>query len=399
MRVTHVITRLVVGGAQENTVSSVLGLAKIPGVRCDLVSGPTHGPEGSLENAFASKPDQLRICPPLVRPISPSRDFAAYRELKALFRHEKPDIVHTHSGKAGIVGRLAARHAGVPVVIHTIHGPSFGPFQGRLANTVFTAAERWAGRATGHFVVVADAMRDQYLAAGIGRRDDYTCIRSGFNLQPFLEATNDPALRAKLGLKPEDFVIGKIARLFELKGHDDLFAIAPELIHRVPNAKFLFVGDGIWRGRFEQMAKDLGLSDHFVFTGLVPPSDVAKHVGVMDVLAHLSRREGLPRAIPQALAAGRPVVAFDCDGAREVCLHGKTGILLAPGDLRGLTESLAGLAEDPGLRRRLGEAGRALVREQFTVEAMVVGLHRLYEKLLPKRCGGNPKTEGQSPKE
>ncbi len=387
MRVTHVITRLVVGGAQENTVSSVLGLAAIPGVDCDLISGPTNGPEGSLENAFASKPDHLRICQPLVRPISPLRDFAAYRELKSLFRREKPDIVHTHSGKAGIVGRLAARHADVPVVIHTIHGPSFGSFQGRIANTVFTAAERLAGRATDHFVVVADAMRDQYLGAGIGRREDYTCIRSGFDLQPFLAAANDPALRAKLGLKPEDFVIGKIARFFELKGHEDLFAIAPELIRRVPNAKFLFVGDGIWRERFERMAKDLGLADHFIFTGLVPPADVAQYVGVMDVLAHLSRREGLPRAIPQALAAGKPVVAFDCDGAREVCLDGRTGYLLQAGDLPGLTDRLIRLANDPDLRTRLGEEGRKLVRSQFSVEAMVQGLHSLYLRLSPPASG------------
>ncbi len=385
MRVTHVITRLVVGGAQENTVSSVLGLATIPGVQCDLVSGPTTGPEGSLESVFAAKPDLLRICHPLVRPVSPWRDFQAYRELKSIFRREKPDIVHTHSGKAGIVGRLAARHAGVPVVIHTIHGPSFGNFQGRLANLVFTAAERRAGRATDHFVVVAEAMRDQYLAAGIGRASEYTCIRSGFDLQPFLTANNDPTLRAKLGLRPEDFVIGKIARLFDLKGHDDLFAIAPELVRRVPHAKLLFVGDGAWRGRFERMAKELGLADHFVFAGLVPPSEVSRYVGVMDALVHLSRREGLPRAIPQALAAGKPVVAFDCDGAREVCLDAKTGFLLAPGDLAGLTDRLARLAADPSLRRTLGEAGRELVRAQFSTEAMVLGLHRLYEKLLAKR--------------
>ena len=381
MRVTHVITRLVVGGAQENTVSSVLGLSAIPGVDCDLVSGPTTGPEGSLESAFARQPSLLRICRPLVRQICPLRDFKAYRELKTLFRREKPDIVHTHSGKAGIVGRLAARHAGVPVVIHTIHGPSFGQFQGGLANFIFTNAERIAGRATDHFVVVAEAMRDQYLAAGIGRPGDYTCVRSGFDLQPFLSSMNNPTLRAQLGLKPDDFVIGKIARLFELKGHDDLFAIAPDLIRRVPNAKFLFVGDGVWRGRFEQMAKDLKLKDHFIFTGLVPPSDVAQYVGVMDVLVHLSRREGLPRAIPQALAAGKPVVAFDCDGAREVCRDAQTGFLLEPGDLVGLTDRLIRLANDPALRTRLGQAGRELVQNQFSVEAMVQGLHSLYLRL------------------
>ncbi len=385
MRVTHVITRLVVGGAQENTVSSVLGLASISGVHCDLISGPTTGPEGSLESAFANKPSLLRICQPLVRQISPWLDFQAYRALKAVFRRDRPDIVHTHSGKAGIVGRLAARHAGVPFVVHTIHGPSFGPFQGRLPNTVFTAAERLAGRSTDHFVVVANAMRDQYLAAGIGRREDYTCIRSGFDLQPFLTATNEPALRAKLGLKPDDFVVGKIARLFELKGHEDLFAIAPDLIRRIPKARFLFVGDGVWRGRFEQTARDLGLRDHFVFTGLVPPTEVARYVGVMDALAHLSRREGLPRAIPQALATGKPVVAFDCDGAREVCIDGTTGILLAPGDLGGLTGSLVRLAEDPALRHRLGETGRELVRKEFTIGAMVHGLHGLYQKLLLPR--------------
>lgn len=387
MRVTHVITRLVVGGAQENTVSSVLGLAAIPGVHCDLISGPTSGPEGTLEGAFAKHPSLLRICQPLVRQIAPWLDFKAYRELKSTFRRDKPDIVHTHSGKAGIVGRLAARHAGVPVVIHTIHGPSFGPFQGRLANFVFTKAERIAGRATDHFIVVAEAMRDQYLAAGIGRPQDYTCVRSGFDLQPFLESTNAPSLRLKLGLKPDDFVIGKIARLFDLKGHDDLFAIAPDLIRRVPKAKFLFVGDGIWRGRFEHMAKDLGLSAHFIFTGLVPPADVAKYVGVMDVLAHLSRREGLPRAIPQALAAGKPVVAFDCDGAREVCLDGRTGFLLRPGDLVGLTGRLIRLANDSDLRTRLGEAGRELVRSQFSVETMVQGLHRLYLRLAFPAAG------------
>lgn len=381
MRVTHVITRLVVGGAQENTVSSVLGLAAIPGIACDLIYGPTTGPEGSLENAFTKEPSPLRICRPLVRQVSPLLDFKAYRELKGIFRRERPDIVHTHSGKAGIVGRLAARHAGVPVVIHTIHGPSFGPFQGRLANFVFTRAERIASRATDHFVVVADAMRDQYLAAGIGRRENYTCVRSGFDLQPFLDSTNDPALRAKLGLKPDDFVIGKIARLFELKGHDDLFAIAPDLIRRVPQAKFLFVGDGIWRGRFEQMARDLGLAEHFIFTGLVRPTDVAQYVGIMDALAHLSRREGLPRAIPQALAAGKPVVAFDCDGAREVCLDARTGFLLKPGDLTGLTDRLVRLANDSALRKQLGESGRDLVRSQFSVEAMVQGLHSLYLRL------------------
>jgi len=318
MRVTHVITRLVVGGAQENTIATVLGLRKRPGWEVDLISGPTHGPEGSLESSFAEHPGALTILPELVRPVHPWRDWRALQKLTRLFRECRPDIVHTHSGKAGVLGRLAAARADVPVIIHTIHGPSFGAFQGAWANRVFLAAERRAARVTTHFVTVADAMRDQYLAAGLGTPAQYTRVFSGFELEPFLAAKNDLQLRARLGLQPEDIVVGKIARLFKLKGHDDLLAVAPELVRACPRLKFLLVGDGEWRGRLEAEVRAAGLERHFVFTGLVPPTEVPALVGVMNLLVHLSLREGLPRALPQALAAGNPVVAYDCDGAREV---------------------------------------------------------------------------------
>src|SRR6185503_2060933 len=145
---------------------------------------------------------------------------------------------------------------------------------------------------TTHFVAVADAMIEQYLAAGIGSREQYTRIFSGFDLKPYLSATNDARLRARWGIAPGDVVVGKIARLFKLKGHDDLFAVAPELTRRVPHLKFLLVGDGEWRGRFEQQARDLGLAKHFIFTGLVAPAEIPKLIGIMDLLVHLSLREG-----------------------------------------------------------------------------------------------------------
>src|SRR6516165_5115983 len=163
MRVIHVITRLIVGGAQENTVTSVLGLRKKPDLEVSLISGPTEGPEGSLESLFSSCPSALRILPELVRPVRLWKDRKALKRLTALFRAEAPDLVHTHSGKAGVIGRLAAARAGVPLIIHTIHGPTFGSFQGTAANILFRAAERRAGRVTNHFVVVADAMKEQYL--------------------------------------------------------------------------------------------------------------------------------------------------------------------------------------------------------------------------------------------
>lgn len=395
MKVTHVITRLVVGGAQENTLATVRRLREKPGVTVHLISGPTTGPEGSLEaearSIFSPPPakqdtsldrGQFVILPPLVRPIHPLNDLRALWKLTGLFRAQQPDIVHTHSGKAGILGRLAARRAGVPIVVHTIHGPSFGRFQNPVSNFVFRAAEKIAARATTHFIVVAEAMKQQYLAAGIGRPEQYTKIFSGFALEPFLNARNDLELRHKLGLAPDDFVVGVIARLFKLKGHDDLFAVAPEVVRQNPRVKFLLVGDGEWRGRLAKLAQELGVEKHFIFAGLIPPAAVHQYVGVMDALVHLSRREGLPRALPQALAADKPVIACDCDGAREVCFEGETGFLVQPGDLTGLTNRLLQLAGDPALCAKFGRSGSAFVREHFAVEKMVEAIYHLYQQLL-----------------
>lgn len=394
MRVTHVITRLIVGGAQENTVASVLEAQDRPGWEVDLVSGPTTGPEGSLEPLFAARPGLLHIVPELVRPVRPGLDFRALGQLRELFLRTRPAIVHTHSGKAGVVGRWAAHRAGVPLVIHTIHGPSFGRWQGAAGNLLFRTAERFAARFTSHFITVADAMRDQYLAAGIGTPESYTRVLSGFPIEPFLQARNDPAVRERLGIGADDFVVGKIARLTELKGHDDLFAAAPEIIRAEPKTKFLLVGGGPWEERFRGRARQMGLEKQFVFAGLVPPREVPALVGVMDMLVHLSVREGLPRALPQAMAAGKPVVAVACDGAGEVCLPGRTGFLLNPGDQPGLVRAVAELAADRGLRERLGRAGQALVREEFPVRRMVDNIFTVYEREMKKRGMSPPGAPG-----
>jgi glycosyltransferase involved in cell wall biosynthesis len=380
VRVSHVITRLILGGAQENTLSSVLGLQQRPGFEVRLISGPTTGSEGSLESV-ARDAGVLTVVPELIRAVRPWTDWMAYRALTRLFRADRPDVVHTHSGKAGILGRLAAHKARVPMIIHSIHGPSFGPFQGHAANAVFSAAERHAGRVTDHFVVVADAMKRQYLAAGIGREEQYTRIFSGFNLQPFVKAVREPELGRRLGIDPGDFVVGKIARLFELKGHDDLFDAAPELIRCVPNIRFLLVGDGPWRARLEERARLTGHPGRFVFAGLVPPGEVCRYVAWMDTLVHLSSREGLPRALPQALANRKPVVAFDCDGAGEVCRTGETGFLIPRGDRHGLVKAVTALANDPTLRRRLGVAGQSWVTERFTIQRLVEDQVQLYARL------------------
>ncbi len=384
MRITHIITRLIVGGAQENTVASVLGLRQKAGLEVDLISGPTTGPEGSMEAAFADCPSVLTVEPELVRPVHPWKDWRALRNLTRLLRNRRSDIVHTHSGKAGILGRLAARRANVPVIIHHIHGPSFGPFQGAVANRLFTAAERYAGKVTTHFVCSANAMTRLYLSAGIGTPEMYTRVFSGFDVKPFLAAHNDPQLRAQLGISSDAFVIGKIARLAPLKGHEDLFAATKALLPRCPSAHLLVIGGGELRAQLERRTKEIGLESKVTFTGVVPPTEVARYVGIMDCLAHLSSREALSRALPQALAAAKPVVAYDFDGADEICFEGDTGFLVRSGDVATVTKRLQQLANDAALRERLGRRGQEFVKENFPVDHMVDTLHALYLRLASK---------------
>jgi glycosyltransferase involved in cell wall biosynthesis len=385
LKITHIITRLVVGGAQENTLATINGLRTKPGIEVKLISGPTIGPEGSLENDAAKIPGLLQIVPELVRLVHPLKDFIALRKLEKILREQKPDIVHTHSGKAGILGRLAAKRAGVPVIIHHIHGPSFGNFQGAPANFIFTAAEKHAAKVTDHFFCSADAMTKLYLAAGIGKPEMFTRIFSGFNLEPFLNSTNDLALRKKLGLDENHFVIGKIGRIFKLKGHADLLAAFAKILPQIPHARLLFVGDGALRGEIEKQIRALGLDGKVIFTGLVSPGEVARHVGIMDCLAHLSYREALSRALPQALAAGKPVVAYDFDGSDEICLENETGFLIRTGDIETAARKLLQLANDPALRKKFGERGRQFVKENFSVEKMVDDQYNVYLKLAAER--------------
>jgi glycosyltransferase involved in cell wall biosynthesis len=384
MRICHVITRLIVGGAQENTVSTCIGLRKL-GHEVDLVTGPQTGPEGSLHDQAKAAGVPIRVVNELRRAPNPWLDVRAGGVLRRLFLEKRYEVVHTHSGKAGLIGRVAAKAAQVPVIVHTIHGPSFYRYQNPIGNWAFRWAEEVAGACTTQFVSVADAMTEQYLAAGIGTADRYVTIHSGMDVDAFLRARRDDAFRESLGISEGDRVVGTIARLSRLKGHEFLFEAAPRIVAVVPNVKFLLVGDGAYRERFEWLVASLGLRSHFVFAGLVPPPEIPRYVSSMDVLVHLSLREGLPRALPQALACGKPVVAFDVDGAREVCLHGETGLLVRVGEVNALADGVIRLLQDATLADRMGARGRELVKEQFTEERMVQQLDELYRRLWAAR--------------
>jgi glycosyltransferase involved in cell wall biosynthesis len=382
MRIVHVITRLIIGGAQENTLLTVEGLQHDHDDDVTLITGPALGPEGDLFDRATKRGLKVELLPELVRPIRPFVDLRAYWRLRAAFRRLKPDVVHTHSSKAGIVGRAAAWHQRVPAIVHTIHGMPFGPFETPLKNQLYIALERWAARRCHAIVSVCDAMTTQALAAGVGRPDQFLTVYSGMDTEAFLKPSRPrDAVRRELGLADGEIAFATVSRLFELKGHDDIIAVAPAVLAANPRVRFVWIGDGILRNRFLRDLERLGIRDSFIFTGLVAPERIPELLNAVDAVVHPSLREGLARVLPQALLVARPVISYDIDGAREVVLP-ETGILLKPRDLDGLRQAILRLASDPAAGAAMGAFGRRRFANQFRHQTMTQQLRLLYERLL-----------------
>ncbi|MBV8782102.1 MAG: glycosyltransferase family 4 protein [Phycisphaerae bacterium] len=388
MRIVHVITRLIIGGAQENTLLSCEG-QHAAGHEVTLLTGPAIGPEGTLLDRARAGGYRVEIIDSMRRSIHPIRDVITYQYLKKRIRELQPDVVHTHSSKAGIIGRWAAHAvksgAKRPCIVHTIHGLAFTASTSPVVNGVYRRLEKWTAPITDKIICVADSMRDQSLAAHIGRPDQYVTVYSGINTVPFLNPpTPRDETRCRLRLSASDAAVGTIARLFELKGHDDLLAIAPDLCARFPDLRFLWVGDGILRESFERQIAVMNLTDRFIFAGLVPPDEVPSLITAMDIVVHPSRREGLARALPQASLCGKPVVTYNIDGAIEAVHDGVTGIIVPPFDRAQLSNALARLLENPTLRREMGEAGQEFVRQRFDAQVMVDALEKVYRSAIPQ---------------
>lgn len=390
-RILHISTRLILGGSQENTILSCEGQVGL-GHEVHLAYGPIYGPEGSMLDRVR---DFGRIVthevPHLIRPVRPIADVLAYSELKALIDRIEPDVVHTHSSKAGILGRLAGWNAKCkPAVVHTIHGPPFLPGK-VVSNAIYTVAERLAARRCDAIASVADAMTRQFLERGIGTPSLYTTVRSGVDIEPYLAShpTRDE-VRERFGIEPHAFVVGTVARLAEDKGHDDLLDALGEDLKANEHWRFLWVGDGYLRQQLERRIAQMGLDGRVVFTGLVPPAEVPGMLRAMDVLAHPSYREGLPRTVTQALLAGVCPVAYDCDGTPEICRHKQTGWLIPTGDRTALGEAVGYLAGRPDERLALAAAGREVAGREFSAAAMVAGLEHVYEQALSARDQRRP---------
>lgn len=382
----HIITRMSVGGAQENTLLSVEGLDRLPEFDVTLASGVDDGVEGDLL-VRARQSTDLVVVRELARSVNPLSDIVALVKLYRLARNGRFHIVHTHASKAGVLGRLAAGAARTPIVVHTLHSLVFHDYQPWWLNRLLRLVKRALVPLTHHYISVSRIIAEKAVEAGIGRSADYSTVYSGMELDWFLQADQDgTAVRREFGIAPDALVVGKIARLFDLKGHDELFDAAPAVVARFPDVRFLLVGDGLLQDHLRRRAEALGIERNIVFAGLVERERIPEMLSAMDVLVHTSLREGIARVLPQALAMGKPCVSFALDGAPEVVIPGETGELVDAGDAAGLAAALCRLLADPELRARLGDGGRRLVDPMYRAETMVADIAEIYHRLLVQRA-------------
>ncbi len=393
--VCHVITRMILGGAQENTFLTVRGLHEDSDFQVDLVTGPALGPEGELLEEARGFGVNPVLVPPLRRAIRPWLELKSFRRLYRLFRSSSYDIVHTHSSKAGILGRWAARLAGVPWIVHTVHGLPFHRYQPPWKRSFYRSLERAAGGVTHVIYTVCDRMAEKASRAGVRPMGGFETVYSGMELKPFLQvppvdSEEAHELKREWGFSSDTFVIGKIARLFRLKGHRYCLRAFRAVSETHPEARLLLVGDGVLREDLERQALKLGIRDRVTFAGLIPYRRIPEALGAMDALVHASLREGLARVIPQAQAAGRPVVSYNIDGAPEAISHGESGLLVPPKSVSGLAGSMRRVIEDDALRNRIIDRGREWVHPRFDWRHMVQRLKRSYRHLLSTGSARDP---------
>lgn len=385
MHVAHVITRLIIGGAQQNTLLTCEDQHRDFGDEVTLITGPAHGPEGSLIERAQAAGFRVIVLDSMRRSIHPWRDWRSCRELLAVLKDLKPDIVHTHSSKAGIVGRFAAAKLKLPVV-HTIHGAAFHFGQHPLLFRLYRWLEKRAAPWCDHFISVCDALTDQYVEAGVASRECFTTVYSGMDVEPFLEPPRPrTVVREELGLTEEHVAVAKVARLFNLKGHEYLVEAAAPVVIRHPNVRFVLIGDGLLRESLQRQIDDAGLNGYFIFTGLVEPAQIPELINACDVVAHTSVWEGLARVLPQGMIAGKPVVSYDVDGAREVVIPDVTGFLLPRESIEPLSEAIGMLVQSAELRDRLGAEGRRRFTDRFRHQTMTREIREVYQRVLERR--------------
>lgn len=390
MKIVHIITRLILGGAQENTLITCKLLAD-RGHDVTLITGPALGPEGHLFDRALKAGFKTIVIDKMRRAIIPPYDLVTYFQLKGLLKKLRPDIVHTHSAKAGILGRYVGYslkgsfdETERPYVVHTIHGLAFHPYLSKRKNDFYIAIENAAAKRTDAFISVADTMTEKALAVGMGTDDMFTTAYSAIEEEGYLTPPSPSQVadfRRRYGISDQATVLVTIARLAELKGHAYIIESAKRLAEKHPDCVWLFVGDGELASDIKSDIQMSGLQYRFKFTGLIDPSKIPLAIHSSDILVHCSLREGLARALPQAMLCGKPVVSFDIDGAKEV-VNSDTGFLIPAEDVASLTDACRRLIEDPSLRKTLGSNAKAFVANKFAPATMVDTIESVYNKLM-----------------
>ncbi|MBI5239829.1 MAG: glycosyltransferase family 4 protein [Elusimicrobia bacterium] len=370
IKVVHIVTRLDLGGAQQNTLHTVrtLDAQRFEAV---LLCGP-----GGVLDAEAS-PRRVFV-ESLVREISPWRDLRAFLELRRLLLKEKPAVVHTHSSKAGILGRLAAWAAGVPVIVHTFHGFGFHEGQGLAVRWLYVLAERLAAAVSTALVFVSRENQRYAKGYGVGKPERYELIRSGVTLSDFPARCDAAEKKRSLGLEASARLVLSVGNFKPQKNPEDFLAAARLVARARPDAAFVFVGDGPLRGKLEAEAGEL--KPRFVMPGW--RRDVAELLAAADVFVLTSLWEGLPRALVEAMKSGVVPVCYATDGVKDLVRSGENGILVPQRDAAALAQRVKDLLGDEALRRRLGAAAAASIGPEFDIDGMVRRQEELYLRLL-----------------
>lgn len=380
LRVLHVITMLELGGAQRNTLDTVRLLP-----RGEFTLGLAYGPGGELD-AEARELDQVAVypVPSLVRQVRPRQDVAALFALRRVMRAFRPHIVHTHSSKAGVLGRLAAFLEKVPVIIHSIHGFGFGAHQPAPVRAVFLAAERLVAPLTSFFVAVSRKNLEQGVHLGLFPPEKACVIRSGIHLETFFSTRSGEEAKRRLGIPATAPVVLQVSCFKRQKAPERFVMLAGLLAPRFPQAHFVLVGEGQLREKLEALRAQLGLSQQLHFLGW--RRDVPELLAASDVVTLTSRFEGLPRVLVEARACAKPVVAMAVDGVVEVVEDGVNGFLVPEGEVASMAGKVAWLLQNPELAKTLGRAGQKGL-EEFSVQQMVEWQAQLYRRLWQQGAG------------
>jgi glycosyltransferase involved in cell wall biosynthesis len=390
VRILRVIARLNVGGPALHVAYLTAGL-RSRGYDTTLVAGSLARGEDSMAFVADARDVQIIRIDQLGREISPFRDLVATVRLARLIRRERPDILHTHTAKAGTVGRVAALLAGgrrPPIVVHTFHGHVLRGYFGPLRTWFFRQLERWLARHTTALIAVSPQVRDDLVALGVAPAERFVVVRLGVELGERVTGEQDGRTESRryLGIGPERFAVGWIGRMTPVKRTDDVLVAFKQLRETGVDAVLCLVGDGPDRPQLEQRAHELGVIRDTLFLGY--QEDVAPFYAAFDALILPSSNEGTPVSAIEALAAGRPVVATRVGGVPDVVQEGEDGFLVEPGATDDLAERLARLAREPELRERMGRAGRDRVLPRYAVERLVDDIDRLYRSLLASAAGG-----------